>query len=452
MNFSGISFIFYFLPALLILYYLLPKKYQNLLLIIFSSFFYIYADIKFFPLLIITGVINYLLSKKLKSKKNLIFGIILNISPLFYFKYLDFLFDIINNIASTNIEPLNLILPLGISFTTFRMISFLVDAHSGKIKNPKFKEVMLYTLLFTYQLEGPIIRFNDIKGELRERTLTGTDLETGSKRFIIGLAKKVILADTLSLFITAISSEVTVVSAWLTAILNILRLYLDFSAYSDMAIGLSMLLGFHFKENFNYPFLSTSMSAFWRNWHISLTSWFKDYIYIPLGGNRKGDLNTIINILIVWLLTGLWHGASYTFIIWGVYFGIILILEKFIFQSFVSKHKIISAIATNILVIIGFVFFYAGDLNETIITLKNMLGLSNIPLINTETCFYLKNYLFVFIISIATSLKFSKLFKNKFTNLSIIYYIILLILSTAYIVDSSFNPFLYFRFWGQYEK
>lgn len=452
MSFSGISFIFYFLPALLILYYLLPKKYQNLLLIIFSSFFYIYADIKFFPLLIITGVINYLLSKKLKSKKTLIFGIILNILPLFYFKYLDFLFDIINNIASTNIEPLNLILPLGISFTTFRMISFLVDVYNGKIKNPKFKEVMLYTLLFTYQLEGPIIRFNDIKGELRERTLTGTDLETGSKRFIIGLAKKVILADTLSLFITAISSEVTVVSAWLTAILNILRLYLDFSAYSDMAIGLSMLLGFHFKENFNYPFLSTSMSAFWRNWHISLTSWFKDYIYIPLGGNRKGYLKTIINILIVWLLTGLWHGANYTFIIWGLYFGIILILEKSIFQSFASKHKIISAIATNILVIIGFVFFYAGDLNEAIITLKNMLGLSNIPLINTETCFYLKNYLFVFIISIAASLKFSKLFKNKFTNLSIIYYIILLILSTAYIVDSSFNPFLYFRFWGQYEK
>ena len=452
MNFSGISFIFYFLPALLILYYLLPKKYQNLLLIIFSSFFYIYADIKFFPLLIITGVINYLLSKKLKSKKNLIFGIILNILPLFYFKYLDFLFDIINNIASTNIEPLNLILPLGISFTTFRMISFLVDVHSGKIKNPKFKEVMLYTLLFTYQVQGPIIRFSDIKEELTERTLTNNDLEDGSKRFIIGLAKKVILADTLSLFITAISSEVTVISTWLTATLNILRLYLDFSAYSDMAIGISLLLGFHFKENFNYPFLSASMSDFWRNWHISLTSWFKDYIYIPLGGNRKGTIRTILNILIVWLLTGLWHGANYTFIIWGVYFGIILILEKFIFQSFVSKHKIISAIATNILVIIGFVFFYAGDLNEAIITLKNMLGLSNIPLINTETCFYLKNYLFVFIISIAASLKVSKLFKNKFTNLSIIYYIILLILSTAYIVDSSFNPFLYFRFWGQYEK
>lgn len=452
MNFSGISFIFYFLPALLILYYLLPKKYQNLLLIIFSSFFYIYADIKFFPLLIITGVINYLLSKKLKSKKNLIFGIILNILPLFYFKYLDFLFDIINNIASTNIEPLNLILPLGISFTTFRMISFLVDVHSGKIKNPKFKEVMLYTLLFTYQVQGPIIRFSDIKEELTERTLTNNDLEDGSKRFIIGLAKKVILADTLSLFITAISSEVTVISTWLTATLNILRLYLDFSAYSDMAIGISLLLGFHFKENFNYPFLNASMSDFWRNWHISLTSWFKDYIYIPLGGNRKGTIRTILNILIVWLLTGLWHGANYTFIIWGVYFGIILILEKFIFQSFISKHKIISAIATNILVIIGFVFFYAGDLNEAIITLKNMLGLSNIPLINTETCFYLKNYLFVFIISIAASLKVSKLFKNKFTNLSIIYYIILLILSTAYIVDSSFNPFLYFRFWGQYEK
>lgn len=452
MNFSGISFIFYFLPALLILYYLLPKKYQNTLLIIFSSFFYIYADIKFFPLLIITGIVNYLLSKKLKNKKVLIFGIVLNILPLFYFKYLDFIFDIINNITNANIDPLNLILPLGISFTTFRMISFLVDVYREKIKNPKFKEVMLYTLLFTYQVQGPIIRFNDIKEELTERTLSNVDLENGSKRFIIGLAKKVILADTLSLFITAISSEVTVVSSWLTAILNILRLYLDFSAYSDMAIGISLLLGFHFKENFNYPFLSTSMSAFWRNWHISLTSWFKDYIYIPLGGNRKGYLKTIINILIVWLLTGLWHGANYTFIIWGLYFGFILILEKFTFQNFVSKHKIISAIATNILVIIGFVFFYAGDLNEAVITLKNMFGLSNIPLINTETCFYLKNYLFVFIISISASLKFSNLFKNKFTNLSIIYYIILIILSTAYIVDSSFNPFLYFRFWGQYEK
>ena len=446
MNFSGTTFIFYFLPLLLIIYYVIPKKYQNAILIIFSSLFYIYGDIKFFPLLLITGIVNFFLSKKVKNKSFLTIGIILNLMPLFYFKYLNFLLDTINNLINFNIDLLDLILPLGISFTTFRMISFLVDTYNGKTKNITLKKFLLYTLLFTYQIEGPIVRYADIEDELEKRNITNSDKETGAKRFILGLAKKVILADTLTIFISSITSANTIISLWLVALLNILRLYIDFSAYSDMAIGLSLMLGFHFKENFNYPFINKGMSDFWRKWHISLTSWFRDYIYIPLGGNRCSIIKNIINILIVWLLTGLWHGANYTFIIWGLYFGLILILEKFIFKNFVSKHSIISCIITDILVIIGFVFFYAEDLPRAFATIKGMFGLNNIPLINTEVIFYIKNYLLILIISLAVSFNIFKLIKGRFPKISFIYYLLLIILSTSYIVDSSFNPFLYFRF------
>lgn len=446
MNFSSVIFIFYFLPLILILYYVLPRKYQNTLLIIFSSFFYIFGDIKYFPLLLITAVVNYFLSKKVKNKAVLIIGIILNLLPLVYFKYLNFIIDILNDVVKSNFDLFDLVLPLGISFLTFRMISFLVDVHKGKIQNVTFKKFMLYTLLFTYQIEGPIVRYADIENELDSRSITNEDKENGAKRFIIGLAKKVILADTLGLFITSINSTNTVVSLWLVALLNILRLYLDFSAYSDMAIGLSLMLGFHFKENFNYPFINKGMSDFWRKWHISLTSWFRDYVYIPLGGNRCSTLRNIINILVVWFLTGLWHGANYTFIVWGLFFGIILIFEKFIFKRFVSKHSVISCIITNILVVIGFVFFYADDLSSAFVTIKGMFGLNSLPLINTDVIFYLKNYALILIVSLVVSLNIFKLFKVKERRLTFVYYIILLILSTAYIVDSSFNPFLYFRF------
>lgn len=446
MNFSSVIFIFYFLPLILILYYVLPRKYQNTLLIIFSSFFYIFGDIKYFPLLLITAVVNYFLSKKVKNKAVLIIGIVLNILPLVYFKYLNFIIDILNDVVKSDLDLFDLILPLGISFLTFRMISFLVDVHRGKIQNITFKKFMLYTLLFTYQIEGPIVRYADIENELDSRSITNEDKENGAKRFIIGLAKKVILADTLGLFITSINSTNTLVSLWLVALLNILRLYLDFSAYSDMAIGLSLMLGFHFKENFNYPFVNKGMSDFWRKWHISLTSWFRDYVYIPLGGNRCSTLRNIINILVVWFLTGLWHGANYTFIVWGLFFGIILIFEKFIFKRFVGKYPMISCIITNILVVVGFVFFYADDLSSAFMTIKGMFGLNSLPLVNADVIFYLKNYALILLVSLAVSLNIFKLFNGKGRRLTFVYYLILLILSTAYIVDSSFNPFLYFRF------
>ena len=446
MNFSSVTFIFYFLPLILILYYVLPRKYQNAILIIFSSFFYIFGDIKYFPLLLIIAIVNYFLSKKVKNKVVLIIGIILNILPLVYFKYLNFIIDILNGVFKSSFDLFDLVLPLGISFLIFRMISFLVDAHRGKIQNVTFKKFMLYTLLFIYQIEGPIVRYSDIENELERRCITNEDKENGAKRFIIGLAKKVILADTLGLFITSIDSANTIVSLWLVALLNILRLYLDFSAYCDMAIGLSLMLGFHFKENFNYPFVNTGMSDFWRKWHISLTSWFKDYVYIPLGGNRCSTLRNIINILAVWFLTGLWHGANYTFIVWGLFFGIILIFEKFIFKRFLSKCPMISCIITNILVVIGFVFFYAEDLSNAFMTIKGMFGLNSLPLINADVIFYLKNYALILLVSLAVSLNIFKLFKGKGRRLAFVYYLILLILSTAYVVDSSFNPFLYFRF------
>lgn len=458
MVFSGITFLYYFLPIMLFIYFISKTKYKNIILLIGSLLFYFYGEPKYIIILLLSGIINYFIGKKLVSKNKkiyLILGLTLNLGLLFYFKYFNFLLENINNIFNSNINYINVIIPLGISFYTFKNISYLIDVYNKKVKpSNNLLNYLVYISLFFCTLEGPIVRYETIEKQLVNRTSTKEIISKGITRFIIGLSKKVLIANVLGGLVNSLTLLETksVVSYWLKAITDILRLYIDFSGYSDMAIGLGLIFGFTILENFDYPFTSKTMTEFWRKWHISLSSFFKDYVYIPLGGSRVNKLKRLFNIMIVWSLTGLWHGASYNFIIWGLYFGIILLIEKKFFYNLFSKHKFIGTLLTNILVIIGFVFFYNEGLKDALISLKSMFGLNDIDFINLETIYYIKNYIVVLVLGYLISLKvfnkiINKLKNNKIINLmEPLLLIVLLLVSTAFIIDESFNPFLYFRF------
>ena len=452
MVFSSLTFIYYFLPILLILYFIFPTKLKSCILIFMSFIFYFYGEGKYILILLFCSIFNYLLTKKVHNNKSiLIIGIIINLLPLIYFKYTNFLLDNINLIFNTKIYFKNLIMPIGISFFTFQNISYLVDVYKNKKEQANnLFEYLLYITFFAQLVAGPIVRFIDIKNDIQTRKLNFANLYLGIKRFIIGLAKKVLIANNIGVLINSLNSitDKTVLLYILLAIAYTIQIYFDFSGYSDMAIGLGKMFNFNFMENFNYPLSATSITDFWRRWHISLSSWFKDYIYIPLGGNRTTKLKWFRNILIVWTLTGLWHGASWNFIIWGLYFGIILIIEKVFLKKFLDKSKIISRLYTTILVLISFIIFSITDMNELVVFLKSMFGLNHLPFANFETLYYLKSYLILIIISFVFAYPtFKYIEKNKiFKIMEPILYLFILIISTAYLVDSTFNPFLYFRF------
>lgn len=458
MIFSSIYFIYYFLIIFLILYFITPKKYKNYTLLLGSLFFYFYGDSKYIVLLLISSLVNYILGR-LISKKNkklfLIIGLIFNFGLLFYFKYFNFFLSNINSLFKTNINLFSIVLPLGISFYTFKNASYLIDVYKNRVKSEKnFINYFTYIAMFPSLIQGPIVRYKDI--DLKDKKISFDNFAMGVERFIIGLSKKVILADTLAKLVTFLTNmEVqTVVSLWVKATSDIVKLYLDFSGYTDMAIGLGLMIGIKIMENFDYPLSTYSVTSFWRKWHISLSSWFKDYIYIPLGGNRKGKFRKYFNIFVVWFLTGLWHGASWNFILWGLYFGTILVIEKRFFLKFFEKHKIIGNIITNILVVIGFVFFY-NEKNVLDIFIKMFTG-RGISFTNVSTNYYLLNYLVLLIISFIACTPLLKNIINKCKknkNLNIVISIVepiiligLLVLSTAFIVDASSNSFLYFRF------
>lgn len=458
MIFSSIYFIYYFLIIFLILYFITPKKFKNYTLLLGSLFFYFYGDSKYIVLLLISSLVNYILGR-LISKKNkklfLIIGLIFNFGLLFYFKYFNFFLSNINSLFKTNINLFSIVLPLGISFYTFKNASYLIDVYKNRVNPEKnFINYFTYIAMFPSLIQGPIVRYKDI--DLKDKKISFDNFAMGVERFIIGLSKKVILADTLAKLVTSLTNmEVqTVVSLWVKAISDIVKLYLDFSGYTDMAIGLGLMIGIKIMENFDYPLSTYSVTSFWRKWHISLSSWFKDYIYIPLGGNRKGKFRKYFNIFVVWFLTGLWHGASWNFILWGLYFGTILVIEKRFFLKFFEKHKIIGNMVTNILVVIGFVFFY-NEKNILDIFIKMFTG-RGISFTNVSTNYYLLNYFVLLIISFIACTPLlkniiNKCKKNKNLNLVIsiaepIILIGLLVLSTAFIVDASSNSFLYFRF------
>lgn len=446
MIFSSVSFLFYFFPIVLILYFLSPRKYRNLILFISSLFFYFVGEKQYTLILLFSCVFNYFYAKRIKDKKSLWFGIVVNLSLLIYFKYTNF---IVNDVLGFN-NLVNIILPIGISFFTFQAISYLVDVYRGTVSaSSSFINFGTYLTFFPQLIAGPIVRYETVNKELIDRKESIDDASRGITRFCVGLFKKVVIADTLGSIVKLLSAIKvrSSLSYFLEMISATMQLYYDFSAYSDMAIGMALIFGFHFLENFNYPLIATSVKDFWRRWHISLSSFLKDYIYIPLGGSRCSNSRYIFNLFVVWFLTGFWHGADYNFILWGLYFGLVLIIEKFVFKGFFGRHRVIGFVYTALIVNISFVIFNHSNLLDV----KNFIvGLFNFKyLVDKDTLFYLKNYVVFFIICI---IGITPLCKNIYSRLknkdlvNIILVIILLVVSTAYIIDATFMPFLYFRF------
>ncbi|MBQ3511190.1 MAG: MBOAT family protein [Bacilli bacterium] len=459
MLFSSITFIYYFLPILLLVYFIVPKKYKNLVLLIFSLIFYFLGEPKYIVILILSCLLNYYFGKKVSTDKNkklwLIISIIYNVGQLLVFKYTDFFIENINNIFNSGINYLYIVMPIGISFFTFQAMGYVFDIYMGKHKPAsRLLDFMTYISLFPQLVAGPIVRYSDVEKDLVKRESNFDKFGEGITRFVIGLSKKVLLANVLGEFAGDLV-EVDLLSSWLKPILFTLQIYFDFSGYSDMAIGLGLIFGFRFLENFNYPLIASSITDFWRRWHMSLSSWFRDYVYIPLGGNRKGLLKQIRNIFVVWFLTGFWHGASWNFIIWGLYFGVILVIEKMFLKKLIDRTKVLKYIYTSIIVVISFLIFSTDNIKDIFVSLGNMFMINDIPLTSSSTIYYLKNNLVLLIISIigatplmkclVEKLRLSK-FKKVVECLEIVIVISLLILTTAFLVDASFNPFLYFRF------
>ena len=462
MVFTSISFIYYFLPLLLICYFVVPKKFRNIILLMFSVLFYFYGEPKYILLMLIEVFISYvvgLLIDKYKNKNILIIGIFIHVLLFGIFKYFNFVIINVNNLFHSNLNLLNVVLPIGISFYTFQIISYEIDVYNKKVNvQSNILNYFLYVFLFPQLIAGPIVRYQDVNNEIDNRNVTFEMFARGVRRFIIGLSKKVIIANNLGELCNIYLNlgDKSILFTWIFAISYMLQIYFDFSGYSDIAIGLGKMLGFNFPENFNYPYMAKSITDFWRRWHMTLSSWFRDYIYIPLGGNKKGVLKQIRNILIVWSLTGLWHGASWNFIVWGLYFGILLILEKFILKKYFSNvSKFIKGIYTLFLVMISFVIFQGDNLSSAFNIIKGLFGLNGELFINNVTLYYLRGYVLFIVLGVIGSTNYVKNLVIKISNgkgkkiiniLEPIYLLILLIIVTMYLIDSSYNPFLYFRF------
>lgn len=457
MVFSSIHFLFFFLPFLLFIYFLVCKfsKLGNYVLLIFSFLFYYFGEKNYIFLLLFSCFLNYILGimiDKNRKKYLLIIGIFFNLLLLFYYKYMNFFLSNVGYFFNLNTVSLKVILPLGISFFTFQNLSYLVDVYLNDVSSQKnFFTYCTYIFLFPQLVAGPIIRYKDINYQLENRDNSISSFSDGVTRFILGLGKKVLIADSLYYSYTSILkfSSMSVLLYWIVAILFLLQIYYDFSGYSDMAIGLGRMFGFQFKENFDYPLISSSITEFWRRWHISLSSFFRDYVYIPLGGNRGSMLKTIRNILIVWFLTGLWHGASWNFIIWGLYFCLFLILEKFVLKSF-FLNKFFGHIYTFLVLIIGFVIFSITDLYELSKFLLGMFGIG-VSFYNQDTVYYILNNILLIVISFLGIGPFVKNFVkgrlNKMMEMgSIVVLFFIFILCIANILSNSFHPFIYFRF------
>lgn len=463
MLFTSISFLYYFLPIVIILYFIVPKKFKNFILFLSSIFFYFCGEPIYTFLMIGEIFIAYVGARYLEKhrKKSILVSLLaIHIGALGLFKYSDFTINNINQIFGSKIPLLKLALPIGISFYTFQIISYVVDVYRGKVKAQKsFLKLATYVSLFPQLIAGPIVRYETIEKELDSRTSNFENFAYGVRRFVIGLGKKVLIANMLGELCDVFSTtnEKSILFYWIFAISYSLQIYFDFSAYSDMAIGLGRMFGFHFLENFNYSYISKSITEFWRRWHMSLSSWFRDYVYIPLGGNRKETIILVRNIFIVWALTGIWHGANWTFVIWGLMFGIMLIIEKLFLTKHLEKMpSILQRIYVLFTVMISFIIFNANSIGEAWNNIIGLFGANGESLINASTVYYLKSYLVVLVIAIIGSTPLlkniieklkTKTNANKIINLlEPIAMASILIIVTAYLVDNSYNPFLYFRF------
>ena len=458
MVFSSILFIFRFLPIAMGIYFLTPKKLKNLSLLILSLIFYSWGEPRYFLLMIASIFVDYFISINIeKNNKNkkikillLAISIIFNVGILFFFKYINFFIENINSIFNMSLNNVKITLPLGISFYTFQTMSYTIDVFLGKVKAEKnIINFGAFVCLFPQLIAGPIVKYIDISKELKNRDINLDEIQEGIRLFILGLGSKVLIANNIGSLWNEVETmgfnNISTILAWMGIIAFSLQIYFDFNGYSLMAIGLGKILGFNFPNNFNYPYESRSITEFWRRWHITLGQWFKQYVYIPLGGNRLGRARTYFNLFIVWFLTGFWHGASYNFILWGLYFFILICMEKNGLLNLLNKNKLISHIYTIFFILVGWVLFAVIDLNQIINFFKKMFIFNA----GNEWIYYLRNYIITYTIAIIFSTSFLKKIYNKFVKNNIVDTIILItifLLSIAYLVDSSYNPFLYFRF------
>lgn len=486
MLFSSIPFLYYFLPAFLILYFVAPKCLKNTVLLTGSLFFYAWGEPKIVLIMIASILVGYVsgllieaFSHKKAGKYIMILSVLIQVGCLVYYKYMDFFIGNINNVFGTGIPLLKIALPIGISFYTFQILSYTVDVYRGEKAQKNPINLATYIAMFPQLIAGPIVRYKDVapqlpvkgaailqlrdgkwnkKVHLEGRSASVEDIACGIRRFVFGLGKKILLANQLGELCDVIrmTDEKTVALYWLYALAFSLHVYFDFSGYSDMAIGLGKIFGFHFMENFNYPFISGSVTEFWRRWHISLGSWFRDYVYIPLGGNRVPKWRWFFNIFVVWMLTGFWHGAAWNFILWGLFFAILLVFEKLCFLKVITKQKVLGHIYVVVAVLISFVIFNATDLTEAGQYIGGMFGFGKLSFISAETVYYLRNYIVILLFSVVGATPLVKqlvsrlyqkpVIKNIMAIAEPLILVLLMLVMTAYLVDGSFNPFLYFRF------
>lgn len=460
MVFSSVIFLFLFLPIVLGCYYLLPgREAKNLWLVAASLLFYAFSGLWYVLLLLFSVFCNYLAGLFVSGRKSVLYAAVaVNLGILGIFKYLTFLVQTVDRLPGVTIPVPSIVLPVGILFFTFQGLSYVIDVYRNeRLKSTHFRDVLLYIALFPQLVAGPIIRYEDVADEIHSRRNTLEQLAKGLRRFIVGLSKKLLIADicgnVVALIYNADRSVLDSRTAWLAAVCYLMQIYFDFSGYSDMAIGLGLCFGFHFKENFNYPYISASIQEFWRRWHISLSTWFKEYVYIPLGGNRRGLARTLLNTAIVWMLTGLWHGASWNFVLWGVYFGIIIIIEKLFLGKYLEKAPaFLSHLYAIFLFTFGWVLFDFTDMGQMRDFIVSLFNGGSVGLISHDALVYVLAYLPVLIISIIASTPLVSNLHKKIENRAWCGYadaalvLIALVICTASLVSSGYNPFIYFRF------
>ena len=476
MVFSSVVFLFVFLPIILFTYFIVPHKMRNAVLLIASLLFYAWGEPVYILLMIGSTFVAYFsglgIHTNLKkgnqkgAKRVLLLAIVIHVGCLLVFKYTDFFIDNLNRLHLVQIPNLNLALPIGISFYTFQILSYLVDVYWGKVAVQKnWLNLATYVALFPQLIAGPIVRYETVEEELRNRQESIDEFAQGARRFVTGLGKKVLIANTVGELYTIVhalpTQEQSVLMLWLAAVAYTIQIYYDFSGYSDMAIGLGRMFGFHFLENFNYPYIATSITEFWRRWHISLSSWFRDYVYIPLGGNRAGKLRQYRNIFVVWFLTGFWHGAEWTFILWGLYFCFFLLLEKVgLYNGLIKLPLFLQHCYTMFLVVISWTIFSAGNISEFATTMKGMFFLNGLPLCNDKTIYYLVSYSVLLLLAVVGATPLPRRWYRNYLSgavplkkqhtvqmgVELTLLFLLFFVCIAYLVSASFNPFLYFRF------
>lgn len=490
MLFSSVLFLYYFLPAVIVLYTIAPKKLKNAVLLISSLIFYGWGE-KLLVLMLMGTVFagwllgllieNYRDEKKGLAKAFFLLSVIIDLGLLGYFKYADFFISSVNRATGLSIPLLKVALPIGISFYTFQILSYTIDVYRGRVPAQRnLIDFAAYVALFPQLIAGPIVRYADIAEQLENRTHSLDKAASGVRRFIIGLGKKVLIANVIGEVCVHFraSGDVSVLYHWMYAIAFLLQIYYDFSGYSDMAIGLGRMFGFEFMENFNYPYISASVTEFWRRWHISLGSWFRDYVYIPLGGNRKGVNRQLFNILVVWMLTGLWHGAAWNFVLWGLFYAMLLMIEKAGLLKWLDKHKTAGHVYTLAMVMFGFVLFNAPGVRQCMRDIAGLFGViiergalkrtmgtgavvqdifSRMPFVSAEALYYFRSYAVIYVIGMIGATPWPRAAAAKVLNIlykgdsekdyiQAVFSVIILVIVTAYLVDGSFNPFLYFRF------